>query len=384
MRGSLGPLFLFVRIHYLLLYIYIYYYSYNRVGGGVTLDIRELKKLENKRKMNKGYMWALFCALLWGIWYIPGTIIWAVPPFDAMWVDIDGTHGASMATIVVALLISAFNALTVIVALLIWNAYLGKLPEMKRTLKEFHPCSKWFFLASIFGGPIAILGSFIAIGFIGAGFAAVAALMYPVIGSVLARQWYGEQISKRAWMGILVIIVGGLTIFVGGAIAEIKSGNISYLGYIGGLMAALGWGIEGAIAGKGLDIAEPDVGITIRFLGENLLYWVILIPIAALAGYPILEYALQAFTPLAILVLGFAGITFGFCYVCWYKSFPLIGVGRGQGIGNLYGLCAVIFMYLFMAQVPAWTVLIGGALCVLGSFVMISEETGEMESLRGE
>jgi len=348
------------------------------------LDIRELKKLENKRKMNKGYMWALFCALLWGIWYIPGTIIWAVPPFDAMWVDIDGTHGASMATIVVALLISAFNALTVIVALLIWNAYLGKLPEMKRTLKEFHPCSKWFFLASIFGGPIAILGSFIAIGFIGAGFAAVAALLYPVIGSVLARQWYGEQISKRAWMGILVIIVGGLTIFVGGAIAEITSGSISYLGYIGGLMAALGWGIEGAIAGKGLDIAEPDVGITIRFLGENLLYWVILIPIAAIAGYPILEYALQAFTPLSIVVLGFAGITFGFCYVCWYKSFPLIGVGRGQGIGNLYGLCAVIFMYLFMAQVPAWTVLVGGALCVLGSFVMISEDTGDMESLRGE
>lgn len=348
------------------------------------MDIRELKKLENKRKMNKGYMWALFCAILWGIWYIPGTIIWAVPPFDAMWVDIDATHGGSMATIVVALLISAFNALTVIVALLIWNGYLGKFGEMKRTLKEFHPCSKWFFLASIFGGPIAILGSFIAIGFIGAGFAAVAALMYPVIGSILARQWYGEQISKRAWMGILVIIVGGLTIFVGGAIAEISAGNLSYLGYIGGLMAALGWGIEGAIAGKGLDIAEPDVGITIRFLGENLLYWVILIPIAAIAGYPILEYALQAFTPLALVVLGFAGITFGFCYVCWYKSFPLIGVGRGQGIGNLYGLCAVIFMYLFMAQVPAWTVLVGGALCVLGSFVMISEETGEMESLRGE
>ncbi|NPE29943.1 DMT family transporter [Methanococcoides sp. SA1] len=348
------------------------------------MDIRELKKLENKRKMNKGYMWALFCAILWGIWYIPGTIIWAVPPFDAMWVDIDGTHGGSMATIIVALLIAAFNALTVIVALLIWNGYLGKFGEMKRTLKEFHPCSKWFFLASIFGGPIAILGSFIAMGFIGAGFAAVAALMYPVIGSILARQWYGEQISKRAWLGILVIIAGGLTIFVGGAITEITSGSISYLGYVGGAMAALGWGIEGAIAGKGLDIAEPDVGITIRFLGENLLYWVILIPIAAFAGFPILKYALMAFNPLSIIVLGFAGITFGYCYVCWYKSFPLIGVGRGQGIGNLYGLCAVIFMYLFMAQVPAWTVLVGGTLCVLGSFVMISEDTGDVESLRGD
>jgi len=348
------------------------------------LDIRELKKLENKRKMNKGYMWALFCAILWGIWYIPGTIIWAVPPFDAMWVDIDATHGGSMATLVVALLISAFNALTVIVALLIWNAYLGKLPEMKRTLKEFHPCSKWFFLASIFGGPIAILGSFIAIGFIGAGFAAVAALTYPVIGSILARQWYGEQISRRAAFGIVVIMIGGITIFVGGALADLAAGNVSWIGYLGGLMCACGWGIEGAIAGKGLDIAEPDVGITIRFIGENFIWWILIIPIVALAGFPIIEYAIAAFNPLSILVLSFAGITFGYCYVCWYKSFPLIGVGRGQGIANLYGLCAVIFLYLFLAQVPAWTILVGGALCVLGSFVMISEDTGDVESLRGE
>ena len=171
------------------------------------MDIKELKKLETKRKMNKGYMWALFCAILWGIWYIPGTIIWAVPPFDAMWINIADPTGAgtyengTAATLVVAVLISAFNAFTVIVALLLWNGVLGKFGEMKRTLKEFHPCSKWFFLASIFGGPIAILGSFIAIGFIGAGFAAVAALLYPVIGSILARQWYGEQISGRAWAG---------------------------------------------------------------------------------------------------------------------------------------------------------------------------------------
>ncbi|WP_445476041.1 hypothetical protein ACT9XH_04765 [Methanococcoides methylutens] len=348
------------------------------------MDIRELKRLENKRKINKGYMWALFCAFLWALWYIPGTIIWAIPPFDTMWVAIDATHGASMATVIVAVLITAFNALTVIIALLVWNGVLGKFGEMKRTLKELHPCSKWFFLASIFGGPIAILGSFIALGFIGASFAAVAALLYPIVGSVLAWKWYGEQISRRAAFGIVVIMIGGITIFVGGALADIAAGGVNWIGYLGGLMCACGWGIEGAIAGKGLDIAEPDVGITIRFIGENIIWWIIIIPIVALAGFPVIEYAFAALNPLSILVLGFAGITFGYCYVSWYKSFPLIGVGRGQGIANLYGLCAVIFLYLFFAQVPAWTILLGGALCVLGSFVMISEETGEMESLRGE
>ncbi len=149
-------------------------------------------------------------------------------------------------------------------------------------------------------------------------------------------------------------------------------------------MAAVGWGIEGAIAGKGLDIAEPDVGITLRFLGENLIYWVILIPIAAFMGYPILSYAIAAINPLSLLILAFAGITFGFCYVSWYKSFPLIGVGRGQGVANLYGLCAVIFIYLFFGSVPAWTIWVGAAFCIAGSFIMFFEEAGEIESLRGD
>ncbi|MBP2030897.1 drug/metabolite transporter (DMT)-like permease [Methanohalophilus levihalophilus] len=349
------------------------------------MDVQELRKLELKRKVNKGYMWAFFCAVLWGLWYIPGTIIWALPPFDSMWVNIDASNGASAATVVTALLISAFNALTVILALLVWNGVLGKFGEMKRTLKAFHPCSKWFFAASIFGGPIAILGSFIAIGFVGPAFGAVAALLYPVTGSILAYLWYGEKITKRAAVGIFVIMIGGITIFVGGALTELSAGSIAWVGYIGGLMAAVGWGVEGAIAGKGLDIAEPDVGITLRFLGENLIYWVILIPIVVVAmGIPMFSYAIEALNPMAILVLAFAGITFGFCYVSWYKSFPLIGVGRGQGVANLYGLCAVIFIYLFFGSVPEWTIWVGAALCITGSFIMFFEEAGEIESLRGD
>ncbi len=149
-------------------------------------------------------------------------------------------------------------------------------------------------------------------------------------------------------------------------------------------MAAVGWGIEGAIAGKGLDISEPDVGLTLRFLGENIIWWIIIIPILAIIGFPMYSYAIQAFEPpLALLVLVFAGITFGFCYVSWYKSFPLIGVGRGQGIGNLYGFFAVIFIFLFFGDVPQWTILLGGTLCIIGSFVMFTEEAAEIETLRG-
>ncbi|WP_407355143.1 hypothetical protein [Methanolobus sp. WCC5] len=348
------------------------------------MDLQALKMQEHKKRIRYGYMWALFCAVLWGLWYLPGTAVWVLNPFDEMYGEIAATSGDGMALVIVAVLITAFNALTVILALMVWNGVLGKFGEMNRTLKEFKPCSKWFFLASIFGGPIAILGSFMAMGFVGGAFAAVAALMYPVVGSVLASKWYGEKITKRAFGGIGLIILGGFTIFGGGVLTELGSGNVMWLGYLGGLMAATGWGIEGAIAGKGLDIAEPDVGLTLRFLGENIIWWIIIVPVLAIAGFPMFKYALLAFEPLTILVLVFAGITFGFCYVTWYKSFPLIGVGRGQGIGNLYGLMAVIFIFLFFGDVPSWTILVGGALCLIGSTVMFSEDTGEMESLRGD
>ncbi len=104
-------------------------------------------------------------------------------PFDEMFGAIAETNGdGGVSLVVTAALITAFNALTVMLALMLWNGVLQKFGELSRTLREFSPCSKWFFLASVFGGPIAILGSFMAMGgFIGGAFAAVAALLYPVI-----------------------------------------------------------------------------------------------------------------------------------------------------------------------------------------------------------
>ncbi|WNY26433.1 DMT family transporter [Methanolapillus ohkumae] len=350
-----------------------------------NLNLNDLKVMENKRRVRYGYMWALFCAVFWGIWYLPGTAVWCLNPFDEMSAAIAATHGESISLVVVAVLITAFNALTVVIALLLWNVVLGKhkVKELGRTIMEFKHCSKWFFLGSICG-LIAVFGSYLAMGFIGAAFSAVAGLLYPVVGSTVARLWYGEKISKRALAGILIIVCGGIAIYAGGLVSEIATGEVQWFGYLGGLMAALGWGLEGAVAGKGLDLAEPDAAITIRFIGESMVWWIVVIPVLALLGFPMLHYAALIFDPFVLLVLMFAGITFGFCYVTWYKSFPLIGVGRGQGIGNLYGLFAVIFVFLFFGTSPGWAIIIGGILCVAGSFLMFTESTGDMESLRGE
>ena len=325
-----------------------------------------------------GYIWALWCAVFWGAWYLPGTAVWSAPPFSAMGFDTTDEF------LVAAAVITAMNAVGVLFFLLIWLASLEKLGEFVRTFRQFRKVSIWFFLGAIFGGPCALFGSYLAIGFVGPIFAAVAALLYPIVGATLARLWYNENITLRAAMGILVIVIGGISIFVPGIVGESASASdLVWLGYLGGAMAAFGWGVEGAVAGRALDITDPDVGITIRFSAE-VIYWIfLLLPCMAIFfETPVYEVAQATFNFWAVIWLMLAGLTFGFCYVAWYKSFPLIGVGRGQAIGALYGVFAVIFLAVFAFQFPDWNFLLGLALTVAGGFLMVTESADVVEVVR--
>ena len=349
----------------------------------------EVKRMAaHKKRVRYGYMMAIFCAIFWGIWYVPGTFAWEFQPMVDFWewsiIRFDGNEDTTR--IVVGILITALNAAFVMLSYFIWNAFLGKnkFKEMWRSVREIKACTKYYFLGAVCGGPIAILGSFMAMGVGGGAFAAVAALAYPVIGTILSRFWLGQKISHRAIAGILIILLGCFAIYGMGLISDLQAGG-SMMGYVGGIMALCGWGVEGAIAARGIDVSEPDIAITMRFGMESIIWFIIILPILAIFSIPIWQYAWEMLTdPVILLTLVMLGITFGFCYVAWYKAFPLIGVGRGQGIGSLYGLCAIIFVFLFFGTLgtePVWLV-IGAILCTAGTLFMFTEKTENVEQLR--
>lgn len=309
---------------------------------------------------------------------MPGTALWYEKPF----VDYASTTGQFLVSAVV---ITALNAAAVLLFLFLWIGVLQKGRDYIDTFKQFGKISKWFFLGAVCGGPVAIFGSFLAMGYIGGVFAAVAALLYPAIGATIARLWYHEKISGRAAFGIFLIIVGGITAYAPGILGEIsKGGSGAWLGYLGGFMAAVGWGIEGAIAGRALDVTDPDIGITVRFTGEVLIWWIIVLPLVAIfTNAPVGALIAQTISsPMPILLLIMAGITFGYCYVSWYKSFPLIGVGRGQAIGDLYGMFAIVFMTIFTLVMPKWNFFVAAVISIVGGFLMITESSENIETMR--
>ncbi len=326
-----------------------------------------------------GFIWALWCAVLWGAWYVPGFALFFEEPFAS---NQETTGGL----LKVAAAITTLNAIFVLLAMFVWMAVLGKIRDYGRTIRR-RSVSRWFFAGAVFGGPIAIYGTYLAIAYVGAAFGAVAALLYPIIGAILARLWYHERITRRAALGITVVVVGGVFIFTPGLLDELRgAGEVenAWLGYLGGLMAFVGWGIEGAIAGRALDVSDPDIGLPIRFTAENLYWLVIIIPVASIfVGGDLYSLIWNGLTsPIVLLWLVLAGLTFGFCYVSWYKAFPLIGVGRGQAFADLYGMFALVWLTIFTLDLPAWQFWVGGAIAIIGGFIMYTERRDVLEVIR--
>jgi drug/metabolite transporter (DMT)-like permease len=334
----------------------------------------------HKHTLQWGYRWALWAAILWGAWYVPGTAVWHESPFASL--NLSDPH----VFLVCAAVITAFNSALVMLFQWVWLAALGKLGDYFRTMGQFRKISRWYFIAAIAGGLMANFGSYLAMGYVGAVFAAVAGLLYPVVGATVAKLWYNERISARAAVGILIIIGGGVAIYAPALMTESHTSSHQWIGYLGGAMAAIGWGLEGAIVGRAMDVTDPDCGVSIRYTAEAIFWVIFVLPAIALFAHvpvPVMDIVSGVAHSKALLWLAAGGLTFAFCAVAWYKSFPLIGVGRGQALGAFYAMFATLFTALFTLQFPQWYFLIGLALVIFGGFVMVSESSENMEVIRG-
>jgi drug/metabolite transporter (DMT)-like permease len=113
--------------------------------------------------------------------------------------------------------------------------------------------------------------------------------------------------------------------------------------------------------------------------------WIVVaVPIAwGLAGDELWStFGAALSNPTNWLLLVLLGLTFGYCYVSWYKSFPLIGVGRGQAIAALYGPLFLVWLYFFTLEWPGTEFVIGAIVCVVGSFVLFTERRDVLEVIR--
>ncbi len=347
-------------------------------------DLKELIHGERKSRINWGFKWALLCALTWGLGFMIEELIWKVEPYSGTF-GLDGTEGYMLT----AVLISTFFAIFItIVMALCWTGVQGKLGEFKKVLGNKKNL-KYLIVSALCGGQMAVLGCTLATGYIGAAFSSGMCLLSAIAGAFFARVINKERMSKKTILGILIMLVGGIFILDPGQmidnIQNPESPDGIALGYIGALMAIFGWGLEGNIVIKVLDINDSDVTMPVRYVVEAVIWILVMLPImGAWLGFDVVWNAfIDCWSSVDnIIWMILIGFTLGLCYATQYKAFPLIGVGRTLSIDSFYVPIALVCLWIFLGDNIGLMVVGGVVIALIGIFVMYWDSGSLEESNR--
>ncbi|WP_421903651.1 DMT family transporter [Maridesulfovibrio sp.] len=328
-------------------------------ASATTLDGLKLKQDLGFAK--KGLFWALLSGITWGFDGVILAMAFGIAAFadESLWL---------LAPLTVAGLHDCFSAFW----LLVYNMITGRMKELGRTLRS--KPARLVMLGALFGGPVAMSSYFLGAKFAGAAYVMPITALYPAVASVFASIFLKERICKRAWVGLVMCIVGGIVI--GYTPPEGAVGSEFYLGIMLALIATFGWGIEGVLATSGMDFLDPAVALNVRQLTSAFVFLTVVLPLAG--GWDLIVPALTSNLHWVFPVAAFAG---ALSYLCWYRAMNMTGVSRAMAINITYSLWGIFFSALLTEIEITKSLLVGAAIITVG-MVMVVGNPKDMVNLR--
>jgi drug/metabolite transporter (DMT)-like permease len=221
----------------------------------------------------------------------------------------------------------------------------GKLGDFGRTLKTK---PGWVMVAAaIIGGPLASTCYVVGLQQAGSIIVPISALC-PAIGAILARFLFKQPLTPRMLLGIAICLAASFIIGSLG-LTEDAAPNL-LLGLFFGFLAALGWGIEGCVAGYGTSMIDSEIGITIRQCTSGISNLIILTPLFALiAGADPVSMIGTAFADFEslrwFLVAGFFAY---FAFQLWYKGNAMCGAALGMSCNGMFSFWGPFFCWIWI------------------------------------
>lgn len=215
-------------------------------------------------------------------------------------------------------------------------------------------------LAALLGGPIGMAGYVSAIYNMGASNTAVISSLYPALGIVMGHFIYKEKITPTQ--------IAGVTLSLGAVIALSLSGSEGAknlpLGLVCGVICTVGWASEGIIIQKGLKskAIDNDYALWIRQITSALCFALIILPVTG--GWNIVSDMNVSGN---VWVFGTAAFFGSASYLCYYEAIHTIGAGKAMPLNSTYVAWALIFSFIFLAQVPSFTQILLGFCVILGA-----------------
>ena len=159
-----------------------------------------------------------------------------------------------------------------------------------------------------------------------------------------------------------IVLCFAATVMIGGTALSAMNSQV-LLGCAISFIAALGWGIEGCVAGHGTALIDSEIGITIRQCTSGIVNTLVLVPLfAVLAGNITLAPQLLGQAWSSAGAMPFFVIS-GFCamltFSMWYKGTSMCGAALGMALNGTYSfftpLCCWILLGLIFRE-PGWAI----------------------------
>lgn len=222
-----------------------------------------------------------------------------------------------------------------------YNGIRGNLPNVAKALRT--KSGKFVALAAVVGGPVGMTGYVLSVANMGASIGAVASAIFPAIGAVLAYIFLKEKMQWYRWVFLILSLLGvyGLSYS-----PEIDITNF-WLGFVGTLMCAFGWGIEAVIIAKSVqDAAVTDeIALQIRQTTSALVYGIIILPVMDGWGF---TCSLFTGTGWLIPTIAIAAFFATVSYLFYYRAISRIGASKSMALNITYSAWAVVFTIIFM------------------------------------
>lgn len=225
---------------------------------------------------------------------------------------------------------------------------------IKGKLLDFFRCIKTkpglvMIVCAVCGGPIASAAYIISLQMAGSIIIPITALC-PALGALLGRMLFKQKLNARMIIGILICLTA--TLMIGWSSLQEGARDGAILGCAIAFIAALGWAIEGCVAGFGTVVIDYEIGITIRQVTSGIINLAVLLPIVCIiAGNIALapELTAQAFASapsmIFFIISGFFAL---FAYSLWYKGNSMCGTALGMACNGAYSFWGPFFCWLVL------------------------------------
>lgn len=326
---------------------------YNSGAGTVSLDLLQAKNKLSSTFFTKGVIIALLSGLCYGFY----SSFLTLGMSTGIWADWYGANTvlpAFAVTYMLGALGSAVNDTLSAIWAVIIAITKGKFGDFVRTVKT--KPGRLIALAALAGGPVAGTAYVVCLQLAGTIVIPITALC-PAVATILSRILYKQKLTPRTILGIAICFVASFMIASTGMGGQAPEGLV--LGMIVAFVAALGWGVEGCVAGYATSMVDYEIGITIRQITSGLTNLIVLVPLFGLLSgggmnlsFDLISSAVTDHSAMLwFVVSGFFAV---YSFNLWYKGNSMCGTALGMACNATYSfftpLCSWVILGLIIGQ----------------------------------